>query len=137
MPAARSERLENWMGAFLSVLLGAIAYSTIPAEAQKMNETITNDLQCEIQQRKRGDAIDFLGIVWSDHKTTGSYGFIVNKTGPAGISSVTQKGVFTTDPDEEKIIGTVTLNAREGDHFFVRLTVTDDDTGYSCSVTRE
>ena len=124
--------LDRWKRGFLSVLIGFVAYTPFLAEAETMSE-----LECEIQQTLRGNAIDIFGVVRSDRPATGSYGFIVNKSGPSGMSRVIQKGLFSAKPEEENIVGNVTLSANDGDRYLIRLTVTDDATGKSCSVTRE
>ncbi len=86
-------------------------------------ENTVGSLHCEIVTHSVSQSLEMKALVWSNDKATGSYSFIVTKQGVSGRSNVAQSGLFEVEPSERRIVGSVMVNASQGDRYFARLSV--------------
>ncbi|MXU66758.1 curli-like amyloid fiber formation chaperone CsgH [Oceanomicrobium pacificus] len=94
-----------------------------------------SNLECEIRKRAHAAGFELVGVVRADHKVNGTYSFIVNRTGPAGSSNVSQRGMFTLASGKPAVVGSVALNRSAGDQYLIRLTVQADGREKICDAT--
>jgi hypothetical protein len=117
---AHSVKQTRWV--LPASLLLAACMAVNPQETSAMT-----DIHCEIRTKPVGKTLELVGVVWTDgRQMTGDYSFVVNSQGPGGSSNVAQKGLFSVNPREEAVIGTVIVNARAGNRFLARLTITSE-----------
>ncbi|MEJ2019869.1 MAG: curli-like amyloid fiber formation chaperone CsgH [Maritimibacter sp.] len=82
-----------------------------------------NEFNCAIQKLKTSRGYDLTGVVWAEASAAGSYRLFVKKVGPSGRSSTAQEGLFSLTSDERRLLGTVSLNAEEGDRIIASLVI--------------
>lgn len=86
-------------------------------------ESTVGSLHCEIVTHSVSQSLEMKAVVWSNDMATGSYSFIVTKQGVSGRSNVAQSGLFEVEPSERRIVGSVMVNASQGDRYLARLSV--------------
>ncbi|MFT6168566.1 MAG: ABC-type lipoprotein release transport system permease subunit [Celeribacter sp.] len=111
----------------LSIFFLQMAFAMSKAsimEAQDiLMENSSGSIHCAIVTQSVSQSLEMKAVVWSNNMATGSYSFIVTKQGVSGRSNVAQSGVFEVEPSEQKIVGTIMVNATQGDRYLARLSV--------------
>lgn len=109
---------------FWLILASSVIASTtqIPAKGTAMYE-----FKCEIKKQKTARGFDLTGVVWSATAGAGSYRLFVRKEGPNGRSSMVQEGLFSVVSEERRLLGTVSMNAAQGDQIKATLVVSSGD----------
>jgi len=90
------------------------------------------NLHCEIRGHVEFGLLNLQGVVWADDALIGSYSFDLVKRGSFGNSSTSQRGVFSLDPNQEKVVGSITVNVPAGHTYHAQLQVLAGDTDVSC-----
>lgn len=93
------------------------------------------NLHCEIRGRVESGLLNLQGIVLADDAFTGSYSFNLIKRGSSGNSSTAQRGTFTLSPNEEKLVGMISVNVSEGNTYHAQLQIVADDSDVICDFT--
>ncbi len=93
------------------------------------------NLHCEIRGRMESGLLNLQGVVLADDAFTGSYSFNLINRGSSGSSSTAQRGTFTLTPNEEKVVGMITVNVMEGNTYYALLQVMADDSDMICDFT--
>ena len=89
-------------------------------------------LHCEIRGHVDAGLLNLQGVVWADDDLIGSYSFDLLKRGASGNSSTSQRGVFSLVPNQEKVVGRITVNVPAGHTYYAQLQVLAGDTDVSC-----
>ena len=89
-------------------------------------------VHCEIRGHVDAGLLSLQGVVWADDDLIGSYSFDLVKRGASGNSSTSQRGVFALVPNQEKVVGRITVNVPAGHTYYAQLQVLADDTNVSC-----
>lgn len=114
--------------------LSALMRGTMAVVPSEKADTMS-DIKCEIRSRPLAAGLEVIGVVWSDSRASGSYNFLVNKEGPSGSSHVVQRGLFTVEPHQQQVIGTISVDAASGDRYLARLIVYSDGQETICDAT--
>lgn len=115
-----------------SLLAIAVLSGVLLANLQ-VEATAMGGVECEIRSEPHANGVDLFGVVWSETSVSGSYQFIVNKQGSSGSSHVLQRGMFSLEDGRPQIVGKISINTGDGDHYVVRLNVTANDQDVTCS----
>ncbi|WP_380058309.1 curli-like amyloid fiber formation chaperone CsgH [Falsihalocynthiibacter sp. SS001] len=89
-------------------------------------------IHCEIRGQKEAGILRLEGVVWADAELSGSYSFNLIRKSASGNSSTAQRGLFAVSPSQEKIIGSISVNAPAGHTYFAQLQVISGDTEVIC-----
>lgn len=89
-------------------------------------------LHCEMRGNVEAGLLNLQGVVWADDDLIGSYRFDLIKRGSSGNSSTSQRGVFSLVPNQEKVVGTITVNVPAGHTYHAQLQVLSGDTDVTC-----
>lgn len=109
-------------------VVGAFVCAAVAFAADFPSEGIPmNDFKCSIQKKKTALGYDLTGVVWSESPGTGTYRLFVRKEGPNGRSSMVQEGLFSVDPNEHRMLGTVSMNVANGDQVNATLVISSED----------
>ncbi len=111
---------------FLALLYANVANAGVLAIPVKVDAM--SILHCEIRTRPVGQGMEITGVVWANGIVMGDFSLNVRSEGAGGMSNVGQSGLFSTQPNQSSVLGSVVVNSGEGSSFSARLTITSDDT---------
>jgi hypothetical protein len=96
------------------------------------DELMDGPVRCEIQATAKKSMIALKSVVMADVSTQGSYQFKVKSSGGSGRTNIQQGGNFSVEPDEEAILGKVTVG-NNGATYDVTLKIMADGETIECS----
>lgn len=88
-------------------------------------------IECEIRKTGMGESVQLTGVVSSSAAVSGSFRFLLTKSGPSGTSNVNQGNSFNLAAGAEAHVSHVTINLRHDDNAVVELLATSTD-GVAC-----
>ncbi len=100
-------------------------------------ESTVGSLHCEIVTHSVLQSLEMKAVVWSNDMATGSYSFIVTKQGVSGRSNVAQSGLFAVEPSQKRVVGSIMVNASQGDRYLARLSVRSGGNEVICDTAIE
>ncbi len=86
--------------------------------------TKTNaDIGCEIRAENFRGGVQLLGVALGHSPISGTYRFLVTKSGSSGSSAITQGGAFSVQPGQETMLGEISLDVDEHASYSAVLTL--------------
>jgi hypothetical protein len=90
-----------------------LATFTVASGMAAMAMESAPDVACKIRLRQSSGDLRLEAVATSHIRTTGEYDLVIVRSGVGGISEFTQGGEFEANPEEEAILGEVTLGPGE------------------------
>ena len=116
-------------GIGLSVMLISLAGSAA-AIALPADESTSH--QCEIRTTETPAGLRVESVVRGEPGTSGSYEFVLSRSGSGGLSDVNQGGEYTIPESGEMTVSVSEFNHRRRDDFDAALTVSGPNGSTSC-----
>jgi hypothetical protein len=88
---------------------------------------------CEIRASNTAAGLMLESVVYGAPGTFGSYSFSLEKSGPAGTSSVSQGDDYEIGPEGEAVVSVTEVNRGAKDRYSALLTVEDGAGYHRCS----
>lgn len=106
--------------AHISLLLVPLALAA--GTGAMAHKTSSEAVNCEIRSSKSSGDTLLEAVTNGQTQTTGEYEFVISKSGNGGTSDIKQGGEFEIGPEEELVLGEVTIGS--GEAASVRATLT-------------
>lgn len=88
---------------------------------------------CEVRASDTAAGLMLESVVYGAPGTLGSYSFSLEKSGPAGTSSVSQGGDYEIGSEGEAVVSVTEVSKGRKDHYSALLTIENDGGYHRCS----
>lgn len=118
-------RLIKWTSLVcVPLIFGCVAATALPSPAPAA---------CEIRASETSGGMMLESVVYGAPGTLGSYSFSLEKSGPAGTSSVSQGGEYEIGPEGDAVVSVTEVSHGAKDRYSALMTVEDSAGLYRCA----
>lgn len=111
----------------------AIAGSIAAAATANGITAAPDGVACQISATPMPAGVELTTYASAQAPVSGSYHFVVSKSGSGGSSDIDQGGDFNARPGKQALLGVVDLNVDAGTHYFAKLTLAWNAHSTACS----